>query len=222
MQRIIQINIAGRLIPIEEDAYLSLKAYLTSLEQQFVQEEGKDEIIQDIENRIAELFSFRLQAGAPAIDRTDVQKVVETLGPAHDIGDRNNYINPNVPTSYAERKRERKSRAGQSKRLYRDPHNRMIGGVCGGIGRYFDIDPVIIRLIFALFAIFGGAGILVYIVAWMLVPLAKTPQQLKEMYSDQPFSIQDMAQSMGEELNELKKRAEKMSRELREFFSRKK
>lgn len=220
MQRIIQINIAGRLIPIEEDAYLSLKAYITSLEQQFANEEGKDEIIQDIEYRIAELFSFRLQSGAPAIDLADVRKVEETLGPAHDLGDHNNYINPNVPAHYTGTKSKEKSSA--HRRLYRDPDNRMLGGVCGGIGRYFDIDPVIIRLIFALFAIFGGAGILVYIVAWAVVPLAKTPQQLEDMRSGNPPSIHDMAQNMGEELYALKKRAEKMSRELKDFFSRKK
>ena len=220
MQRIIQINIAGRLIPIEEDAYLSLKAYITSLEQQFANEEGKDEIIQDIENRIAELFSLRLQAGAPAIDLADVRKVAETLGPAHDLGDHNNYINPNVPAHYSGTGNKEKTNA--HRRLYRDPDNRMLGGVCGGIGRYFGIDPVIIRLIFALFAIFGGAGILVYIVAWAVVPLAKTPQQLEDMRSGNPPSIHDMAQNMGEELHALKKRAEKMSRELKDFFSRKK
>ncbi len=223
MQRIIQINIAGRLIPIEEDAYQSLKAYIASLEQQFANEEGKDEIIQDIEDRIAELFSFRLQTGAPAIDLADVRKVIETLGPAHDLGDHNNYINPNVPAHYTNKQREEKTDTTKAgRKLYRNPHNRMLGGVCGGIGRYFDIDPVIIRLIFALFFIFAGAGLLVYIVAWIVIPVAKTPQQLEEMHSGNPVSIHDMAQNMSEELHELKKRGEKMSRELRDFFSRKK
>ena len=84
MQRIIQINIAGRILPIEEDAYLSLRDYINSLHQQFGGDDGK-EIIEDIENRIAELFTIRLQSGAPAIDRADVKKVMDTLGAASDL-----------------------------------------------------------------------------------------------------------------------------------------
>src|ERR1043165_2140514 len=86
MQRIIQINIAGRVTPIEEDAYQLLKDYITSLERQFRGEDGM-EIIEDIENRIAELFATRLQSGAHAIDCADVRKVVETLGSAADLND---------------------------------------------------------------------------------------------------------------------------------------
>src|SRR5277367_5335594 len=86
MQRIIQINIAGRVLPIEEDAYIILKEYITSLQRQFSGSDGK-EIIEDIENRIAELFSIRLQGGSAAIDRADVQKVIDTLGAAADLHD---------------------------------------------------------------------------------------------------------------------------------------
>ncbi len=222
MQRIIQINIAGRIIPIEEDAYLLLKSYISSLEYQFAQEDGKDEIIQDIENRIAELFSLRLQSGTAAIDISDVKKVEETLGPAHDLGDRNNYINPNVPTTYHDEDKQKSRKKGGHRRLYRDPENRMIGGVCGGLGSYFGIDPVIIRLLMALFAIFGGAGVLVYIVAWMIIPIPKTPAQFEEMNRGTAPGIHEMAENMTEELMALKKRAEKMSRELKDFFSKKK
>ena len=77
MQRIIQINIVGRVVPIEEDAYQVLKNYIASLERQFSREQGKDDIIQDIEARIAELFFIRLNAGAPAIDKADINKVIE-------------------------------------------------------------------------------------------------------------------------------------------------
>jgi len=79
MQRIIQITIAGRLIPIEEDGYLMLKDYISSLERHFSGEVGREEIIDDIEARIAELFSIRLNAGTYAIDKSDVLKVIETL-----------------------------------------------------------------------------------------------------------------------------------------------
>ena len=224
MQRIIQINIAGRLIPIEEDAYLLLKEYIGSLERQFAGEEGRDEIIQDIEHRIAELFGIRLQSGAAAIGQEDVRKVVDTLGPAHDLGDGNNYINPNVPTRYTGGRQEDAGSNGTAsgRRLYRDPHDKMLGGVCGGLGRYFDIDPVIIRLIFAMCFLLAGAGLMVYIVAWIVIPIAKTPQQLSDMRQGEPMNIHNMAQNVGDELQDLKKRGEQMSRELKDFFSRKK
>jgi phage shock protein C len=225
MQRIIQINIAGSLIPIEEDAYLLLRDYVKSLERQFEGEEGRDEIIQDIEYRIAELFAMRLQTGAPAIGTADVQKVVDTLGPAHDLGEGNNYINPYVPTRYTGSTKGNATSGAersQGRRLYRDPHDKILGGVCGGLGRYFDIDPVIIRLIFAMCFLLAGAGLMVYIVAWIVIPLAKTPQQLDDMRSGEPMGIHNMARNLGDELQDLKKRGEQMSRELREFFSKKK
>jgi len=225
MQRIIQINIAGRLVPIGEDAYLELKNYISSLERQFAGEEGRDEIIRDIENRIAELFGIRLQTGAPAIDREDVRKLVETLGPAHDIGDGNNYINPYVPAKYAgagHQQGENAQDAGSGRRLYRDPNDKMIGGVCGGLARYFDIDAVIVRLIFAMCFLLAGAGLMVYIVAWIIIPVARTPQQLNDMRRGAPMDIHHIARNMSGELQDLKKKGEQMSRDLRDFFSRKK
>jgi phage shock protein C len=92
MQRIIQITIASRLIPIEEDAYLILRDYISSLERHFSGEDGKEEIIQDIELRIAELFNIRLQSGAHAIDKSDVVKLIDTLGPASALNDGSNRI----------------------------------------------------------------------------------------------------------------------------------
>src|SRR5205809_7956962 len=98
MQRIIQINIAGRVQPIEEDAYLLLKEYINTLERQFKDDEGR-EIIEDIENRIAELFAIRLQSGSPAIDRADVQKVIDTLGSASDLHDGGTYSSAKGPAT---------------------------------------------------------------------------------------------------------------------------
>ena len=173
MQRIIQINIAGRVLPIEEDAYTMLKDYINSLERQFRGDDSR-EIIEDIENRIAELFSIRLQGGSPAIDRFDVQKVIDTLGAASDLkddttggsgsqkqgssyysGGRNNYGQPN---SY------------NRDRLLRDPYDKVIGGVCSGISHYFDIDPVIVRLVMVVLFLTAGIGFLAYLIAWAVIP----------------------------------------------------
>lgn len=220
MQRIIQINIAQRVIPIEEDAYMILRDYISSLERQFSNEEGREEIIQDIEYRIAELFGIRLSGGAPAIDRADVKKVMETLGHASDLGG-----NPvqNLPVRYEKQQQQYNGQdPNQKRRLYRNPYEKILGGVCGGIASYFDIDPVIVRLIVAVCVLVGGVGLLAYIIAWIAIPLARTPQQLSYMQGGEPMNFHDIARNMSDELQDLKKRGEEMSKELKEFFSKKK
>lgn len=217
MQRIIQINLAGRMIPIEEDAYLTLRDYIRSLERHFSNEQGKDEIIQDIEYRIAELFGIRLQAGTTCIDSEDVRKVMETLGPAYTIGAATaDPVNPYLPARYEPRT------TGGQRRLYRNPHDKMLGGVCSGIANYFDIDPVIVRLIMVVLFLGAGIGLLAYIIAWIVIPLARTPEELAYMTGGEPMNIHTITKNVGEELQDLKKRGEDMSRELRDFFSKKK
>ena len=186
MQRIIQINIAGRVIPIEEDAYTLLRNYLTSLERQFGNEEGK-EIVEDIENRIAELFTIRLDGGAPAIDRADASGSSRTY-------------------------------AYSRERVLRDPYDKMIGGVCSGIAHYFDVDPVIVRLVMVVLFLTMGIGLVAYIIAWAVIPAAKSREELYNMNNGNPMTFHDITRNVGAELKDLQKRGEQMSRELQDFF----
>jgi phage shock protein C len=223
MQRIVQITIAGRLIPIEEDAYLILKDYISSLERHFSGEDGKEEIIQDIEIRIAELFNARLQSGAHAIDKGDVVKLIETLGPASALNDgRDASGNPasHFPGPYTAKQQQQQNYS--SRRIFRNPNDKIIGGVCSGLANYFDIDPVIVRLVFAVMFFTAGIGLLAYIIAWIVIPTAKTPEDLQYMSGGTPMDFHTMTKNMGQELQDLKKRGEEMSRELRDFFSKKK
>jgi len=224
MQRIIQINIAGRMIPIEEDAFIVLKEYLNALDRHFNGEEGKEEIIQDIENRISELFTIRLQAGSPAIDQSDVQKVIDTLGPASELNDNPGNKSDSLPVPYAAKaKQENQYQYSYTRnRLYRNPNDKVLGGVCSGIANYFDVDPVILRLIFVVLFLTFGMGLLAYIIAWIVIPVAKTPEELRSMSGGDPMNFHDITRNMEAELKELKKRGEEMSRELRDFFSKKK
>lgn len=222
MQRIIQINIAGRVIPIEEDAYHILKDYISSLERHFAGEDGRDEIINDIEGRIAELFGIRLQSGSHAIDKGDVLKLIDTLGPASALNDGNDakgnpvshfpapYSGPSYYEGYS------------SRRLFRNPNDKILGGVCSGVANYFDIDPVIIRLIFAVLFFTAGVGLLAYILAWIIVPVPKTPEDMRYMTGGRPMDFNTMKRNVGDEMQDLKRRGEDMSRELRDFFSKKK
>ena len=231
MQRIIQINIAGHVIPIEDDAYAALKEYIDALGRQFPGADG-NEIIEDIEGRVAELFNIRLQAGAPAIDRNDVRKVIDTLGAPADLND-----GPATGSSSGYSSRQSAGYSGarsytysafdhrtaynqpRRDRLLRDPYDKMIGGVCSGLAHYFDIDPVIIRLVMAVLFLTAGIGLIAYLIAWAIIPAARTPQELE--YGT-PVTIHDISNNVGAELEDLKRRGEEMSRELRDFFSKKK
>ena len=220
MQRIIQITIGGRVISIEERAYAELNDYITLLEKQFAGETGRDEIILDIENRISELFAIRLEGGAHAIDRMDVQKVIATLGHPNELNEE--------PIPGAGKQTYQQSYYGQqayeptTRRLYRNPNDKMLGGVCSGIASYFDIDTVLVRLIFAIMFFTAGIGLLAYILAWIIVPVARTPQEMYYMKGMPPMDFQTMKKNMGNELQDLKKKGEEMSQELKDFFRNKK
>ena len=224
MQRIVQINIAGRILPIEEDAYILLKEYITSLQRQFTGDDGK-EIIEDIENRIAELFGIRLEGGSPAIDRTDVKMVTDTLGAAADLHD-----GPRTGSTQGTTGSYQSNTGGQpgpqpypyaTDRLLRDPFDKVFGGVCSGIGHYFDIDPIMIRLLMLVLSCFG-VGIFTYIIAWIVIPAARTREELYNMNNNNPITFHDISRNVESELKDLKKRGEQMSRELKDFFSKKK
>ena len=234
MQRIIQINIAGRVLPIEEDAYLLLKDYLSALQRQFTPEEGRDEIVHDIEYRIAELFSIRLQGGAPAIDNADVSKVMENLGTPSALGGQNTMATMPVPYTKSEQTNSSSNSSsnapnsqgfdqtsGERRRIFRNPNDKLLGGVCSGLANYFDIDPVIVRLIWAAFGSIG-VGVVAYFIAWIVIPVPTTPQDYSYMTGGKPANFHDITRNVADEMQDLKRRGEQMSRELKDFFSKKK
>ncbi len=225
MQRILQINIAGRVLPIEEDAYTILKEYINTLERQFKGEDGR-EIIEDIENRIAELFSIRLQGGSPAIDKNDVQKVIDTLGTASDLHDGPASGSSQGSQQYSGnsgyQKNQGRTNPYRSDRLLRDPYDKVIGGVCSGLAHYFDVDPVIIRLVMVVLFLSAGIGFLAYIIAWMVIPAARSRDELYNMNSGNPVTFHDISRNVEVEMQDLKRRGEQMSRELQDFFRKKK
>lgn len=223
MQRIIQINIAGHVVPIEDDAYVILKDYINALERQFPGNDGK-EITEDIEGRIAELFAIRLQNGTPAIDKADVQKVISTLGMPGDLNDSGSntsstYSRQSSGYSYSAYDHRQMYAAPRRDRLFRNPFDKVIGGVCSGLAYYFDIDPVIIRLIMVVLFFSFGVGLLAYVIAWAIIPAARTREEL--VYGT-PMTFHDISHNVGAELEDLKRRGEEMSRELKDFFSKKK
>lgn len=167
MKKVININFQGRVVPIEETAYDLLKNYTESLRNYFANEEGRDEIINDIESRIGELFQDRIKNGAICITDDDVNVIINNMGRPQDFAaadsddSGSSSANKNSGADY-----QYTSYSTTRKRLYRDVNNKVIGGVCSGIAAYFGIEPIIIRLVF----IFSGIGFLAYILMWAFVP----------------------------------------------------
>src|ERR1700741_3644719 len=145
MKKVININFQGRVVPIEETAFELLKQYTDSLRVYFANEEGRDEIINDIESRIGELFQERITKGCTCITDDDVNAIINNMGRPQDFADADS---DEPKDSYTSQRSQTFNEYNQSsfagKRLYRDANNKFIGGVCSGIAAYFNIEPIIV------------------------------------------------------------------------------
>jgi len=174
MKKVININFQGRILPIEEMAYENLKQYIESLRTYFEQEEGKDEIINDIECRVAELCEDRLKKGAVCITEQDIDLIITSIGrpadfEAQDGFEANTTTNTtsNAGTNQAQSNTQNAGEPTYQKRLYRDEQNKVLGGVCAGIANYLNLDPIIIRVLWILLF---GISFFAYLLLWIAVP----------------------------------------------------
>jgi phage shock protein PspC (stress-responsive transcriptional regulator) len=175
MKKIININLSGRVIPIEDSAYESLQRYIESLRRYFANEEGRDEIINDIESRIAELMNDKVRRGATAVTDADIEEIISSMGRIEDFertdAEEKAFAASGQTTSgtYTQTQAEPKRAKG---RLYRDGSDKFLGGVCAGIANYMNVDPAIVRLLFAIITFGGfGMGILIYLALWIILPV---------------------------------------------------
>jgi len=182
MNKVININFQGRVIPIEEPAFEELKKYIESLRNHFANEEGKEEIINDIENRIAELFSEKLKAGQSTfISQAHVAAIIASIGRPEQFDDvtiEENYTQPSAggfnsstPSTPSTPSTSSTSSADPRGSLYRNSNEKILGGVCSGLGAYLKIDITIVRVLFAMLTVGSfGFGIVFYIVLWAILP----------------------------------------------------
>jgi len=192
MKITVSINLGGYSFNIDEDAYAELKRYLKNLELHFAGEESSSEILSDIETRMAELFRTKITSYKQVINIEDVRQAISVLGTPEDISDNDG------PSS-----RDKFSSPGYH-RMYRDTDHRIIGGVCAGMGAYWDIDPIIIRIIFVALAFGGGLGVLVYLILYIVIPEAKTTAQKIEMKGN-PVNIHNIKDSVKKEFDTVRK-----------------
>jgi phage shock protein PspC (stress-responsive transcriptional regulator) len=191
MNKTVTVNIGGMVFHIDEHAYELLNNYLRTIRSHFTMSDGRDEIIQDIEGRIAEIFQQKLLNQRHVITLEDVNEVMAIMGKPEDIGGTQEHTaaaNEIPPSSTHVFKRK----------LYRDPDDRVIAGVCSGISHRLNIDAVWVRLIFAFVLFFGGTGFFLYLILAFILPKAETTAQKLEMRGE-PVNINTIRKESNEQ-----------------------
>ncbi len=196
MNKTININLGGYPFTIDEDAFESANHYLHALGSHFGSGEGAGEIMQDIESRMGELIN-RKKGNRTIVNKLDVLEAIVVLGTPEELR--------NIDFSESTTKSKRSSESFQlktGKRLFRDPNDKIFGGVCSGLAAYFGIhDTVWVRIAFFLFTMLAGSGVVVYIVMWAIIPPAKTVSDRLEMMGE-PTNVNNIAKLVKEELED--------------------
>lgn len=192
MNKTININLAGMFFYIDEDAYLKLQRYLETIKRSFTNSQGRDEIVADIEARIAELFTARMVNERHVISVNDVNEVITIMGQPEDY-----MVDEEIFDDEPVYKKKSAS-SSSAKQLMRDPEDKYIAGVSSGLGYYLGIDTVWIRLLWVILVIAGfGSPILVYIILWIVMPEAKTTAQKLAMRGE-PVNISNIERKVKE------------------------
>ncbi len=226
MKKTININLGGHPIIIDEDAFEVLDQYLTRIDRYFNQSEGREEIVHDIETRIAELFQREMK-GKKIVSVKEVGKVIEIMGVPEDF-------EGEVPESSEDANRTSENTEDKkanyepvppraTKRLFRDPSDKVIGGVASGLSAYFGInDPVWLRIAFVILALAPtGLGLVTYIIMWIIVPKAKTASDRLAMRGA-PINVESIAHNVEEEVNEFGEKVKKFGRDMKSKYGSKK
>jgi phage shock protein PspC (stress-responsive transcriptional regulator) len=176
MNKTISINLGGMFFHIDEDAYQKLSRYFDAVKRS-LSPDGREEIMKDIEGRIAELFHERIQNDRQVIGLVEIDAVIAVMGQPEDY---------KIDEETATAQPIDYSISSKAKKLYRDKQNSIIGGVASGFGHYFTIDPVWIRLLFVIIVVAGfGSPILIYLILMIIIPEAQTTSQKLEMKGEE-------------------------------------
>lgn len=194
MNKTISINLGGFFFHIDEDAYQKLSRYFDAVKRS-LSPDGRDEIMKDIESRIAELFQERLKNEKQVVGLTEIEEVISIMGQPEDYkidDEKTTYQSTASSTNFYY----------PSKRLYRDKENGMLGGVMAGLGHYLGIDTLWLRIIMVILFFGFGTGLFVYIVLWILVPEAVTTTQKLEMKGE-PITISNIEKKVKEGFDDI-------------------
>ncbi|MDQ7917735.1 PspC domain-containing protein [Mesonia sp. MT50] len=194
MNKTVNINLAGVFFHIDEDAFLKLNDYLNAIKKSFTDAQGREEIIQDIEARIAELFSEKIKSEKQVVSIYEVEAVIEIMGQPEDYRVDDDIFEDEEPKSGSSNTTENK----KTKKLYRDREHSYIAGVSSGLGHYLHIDAIWVRILFVLLTIISsGSFAIVYIIFWIIVPEALTTSEKLEMKGE-PINISNIEKKVKE------------------------
>jgi phage shock protein PspC (stress-responsive transcriptional regulator) len=205
MKKTLTVNISGIVFHIDEDAYEQLNHYLSSLKKHFGKDDDCEEIIADIENRMAELLQQRTNETKQVITLADIKEVIALLGQPFEMDDE------------AEGEKGRPRYSIKAKRLFRDPDNRALAGVAAGLAAYFGVDIILFRILFIVLFFASGAGLLIYIILWIVMPEALTTSEKLQMRG-KPVNISNIEESVKREVETVKSKLEGFAEEARASY----
>jgi len=207
MNKTVSINLNGLLFNLEEAAYDKLSAYLTAIRRYFEHTEGRDEMLRDVEARIAELFTEKLK-NKQVILLSEVEEIIAVLGQPEEYAD----------SPEPEEANQRPMESSDPRRLFRDPDEAMLAGVCSGIGYFFGIDPVWLRIAFLVAFFFGGSGLILYLILWIAMPKANTRSEKLQMRG-QPVTLETLEKGVKEEIDRINRKAGEVRSGMRSKFN---
>lgn len=208
MNKTVTVNIGGMVFHIEEQAYEQLRKYLEAIRGYFTTSDGRDEIIQDIESRIAEMFAERIGTSRQVLLPSDVEHIINVMGRPEQVAgadDENSKSTADGASSAGAGTNWTSAEARGYRRLYRDPDDKVVGGVCSGISHYIGIDPIWLRIAFAAAFFIWGSGLLFYLLLLIIIPKAKTTAEKLEM-KGQPVNIDNIKRTIEDEVEDIKSR----------------
>ena len=195
MNKTVNINLAGTFFHIDEDAFAKLTRYLDAIRRSFSDLNGQEEIIKDIEARISELFSEKINNTSQVITIKELDEVIAVMGQPEDY-----MVDEEVFDDASSDQKNQTRNQSFYKQLFRDTDNKFIAGASSGLGHYFSVDAIWIRLAWIAMVLLGfGAPILVYIVLWVLIPEALTTSEKLKM-NREPVNISNIEKKIKEEL----------------------
>lgn len=193
MNKTTSINLGGYFFHIDEDAFRKLSNYFDAVKRS-LSPDGREEIINDIESRISELFTEKLGTTKQVIGLKEVDDIISIMGQPEDYKIEDETTKNDFQTNY--------SKTSSAKKLYRDKENSFLGGVLSGLGHYLGVDPLWLRIIMVILFFGFGTGLIVYIILWILIPKAVTTSQKLEMKGE-PINISNIEKKVKESFNEI-------------------
>lgn len=209
MNKTVNINIGGLFFNVDENAFQKLSRYFDAIKRSLSNSSGKDEIMKDIEMRVAELLQEKQVSEKHAVTLTEVDQVIQVMGQPEDYRIDDEETTTNSGTSFSKT---------ISKKLYRDKDNGLIGGVCTGLGHYFGVDAIWIKiaLLIAVFAGFG-TGILIYIILWAVTPNANTTSE-KIAMTGEPVNLTNIEKKFREEYDSVSEKLKNANENVKAEF----